>query len=142
MLRSLYPEGLSRHGRHYCRQDLYGDDPEDLWDVSCELIFELVRTADFPDRPSRFQSVFGFETIAAVDRFADRFVDEPVTVWEVDAERSFVADMHLVDAEDFADGVYRARQYWRGETRRPDPLWEALLVPPVTVIGTVERMTE
>lgn len=138
-LRSLYPEGLARHGRHYCRQDLYGDDVDDLWDFSCEAVFELVRVAAFPGRPSRFQSVFGFETIAAVERFVERFVDEPCTVWAVEAERAFVGDMLLVDAEDLADGLRRAYSYWRGESPRDDPLWEALLVPPVTVVEAVER---
>lgn len=138
-LRSLYPEGLSRHGRHYCRRDLYGDDPDDLWDFACEAVFEMVRVAAFPERPSRLQSVFGFETRTAVDRFVERFVDDPCTVWTVEAEQSFVADMHLVDAEDFADGLRRARVYWQGATVRDDPFWEALLVPPVTVVEAVEQ---
>lgn len=137
-LRSLYPEGVSKHGHHYCRQDLYGDDPDELWDVACELVFELVRTVEFRDRPSRFQSVFGFETKAAVDRFVDRFVDGDCTVWKVTADRSFAADMHLVDAETVADGVRRAHRYWEGTSDRDDPLWEALLVPPVTVVEAVE----
>lgn len=138
-LRELFPEGLSHHGRHYGRQDLYEEDPDDLWDFACEVVFELQRRARYPERPSRFQSVFGFETLDAVERFADGFVDDPRTVWEVEADSTFVADMHLVDAEDLADGLRRADLYWRGATCSDDPLWEALLVPPIQIreaVGT------
>lgn len=137
LLTELYPEGLSEHGRHYCTQDLYDDDSDDLWDVSCELAFELVRTARYPERPSRFQSAFGFRTLEAAERFVDRFADEPCAVWSVRADRSFVGDMGLVDAEDLANGFHNARYYWTGRSFRDDPLWEVLLVPPVEVVEQV-----
>jgi hypothetical protein len=139
---SLFPRGLTSHGRHYCTQDLYADDDDELWDVSCELVFELVRAARFPDRPSRFQSVFGFEAMRDVERFVDSYVDPPYTVWRVTADRSFTADMKLVDAEDVAHGARQADYYWRGRTYVDRPLWEGLLVPPVEVKECVESMSE
>lgn len=137
-LDATYPGGLSRHGRHYCTQDLYVEESDDLWDFACEAIFEVVRATRFPDRPSRLQSVFAFRTRREVEAFLDRFVDSSYAVWRVEAERSFVADMNLVDATDYADGIRRASTYWRGETFLDDPLWEVLLVPPVTVVEAVE----
>lgn len=137
-LADLYPAGLSHHGQHYCEQDLYTEESEELWDFSCELVFEMTRIARFSDRPSRFQSVFGFETLRDAEYFVDEFADSPCTIWRVTAERSFSGDMRLVDAEDYADGVRRARHYWRGETFLDDPLWEVLLVPPVEVVELVE----
>lgn len=134
----IYPEGLSPHGRYYCTQDLYGEDPDDLWDFACEAIFEVVRLARFPDRPSRLQSAFGFETLDETEAFVESHVEGPYTIWEVVAEDAFKGDMRLVDAEDFADGLYRADYYWRGETFREDPLWELLLVPPVEVKTAVD----
>lgn len=137
-LGELFPGGLTRHGRHYCAQDLYAEDDHGLWDVSCELLFELVRVTRFPERPSRFQSVFGFEALRDLERFVDSYVDPPYTVWRVAADRSFVADMKLVDVEDVVHGARQADYYWRGRTYVERPLWEVLLVPPVEVVERVE----
>lgn len=137
----LYPEGLSSHGRHYCTQDLYEEDNDNLWDVSCELIFELVRTEQFPNRPSRFQSVFAFRALRHAKRFVEQFVDAPCTIWRVAAEESFTADMRLVDAEDYAHGIDQAYTYWRGSTYLDDPLWEELLLPPVEIVELTEEQS-
>lgn len=138
-LAAYYPAGFAHHGRHYCTQHLHEGDGDDLWDFACEAIFELVRVRRFPARPSRLQSIFCFESRAAVERFLDDFGGEPYTVWEVAADRGFRADMNLVDAVDFAHGCYRADHYWRGETFHDDPLWEVLVEPPVEVVREVER---
>ena len=132
-------DGLSRHGRHYAGADLYSDDPDEVWDVACEVIFEAVRQARFPSLPSRLQSVFALRTLDDVAAFVDEMADGTCSVWEVEAERGLIADMNLVDAENLADGLYRADHYWRGETVHDDPLWEVLLVPPVRVLGAVDR---
>lgn len=137
-LAELYPDGLSDHGRHYAEADLYDADEGALWDVSAELVFELVRLARYPDRPSRFQSVFGFRALRDVERFVETYVDPPYAVWRVTADRSFAGDMKLVDAENLAHGVARADRYWRGRTTVDRPLWEALLVPPVEVVERVD----
>ncbi len=137
-IEDLYPGGLSSHGSHYVARDLYEADAETLWDVAAELVFELVRVARFPGRPSRFQSVFGFEARRDLDRFVETYVDPPYTVWRVAADRSFTSDMKLVDVEDFAHGARQAESYWRGRTDVDKPLWETLLVPPVEVIERVD----
>lgn len=41
--------------------------------------------------------------------------------------------MHLVDAEDLADGVRRVQRYWEGGTDRDDSLSEVLQEPAVPV---------
>lgn len=138
----LFPGGLTSHGQHYCRQDLYAEDDDGLWDVSCELLFELVRIARFPERPSRFQSVFGFEALRDLERFVDTYVDPPYTIWRVSADRSFSGDMKLVDVEDIVHGSRQADYYWRGRTYVDRPLWEVLLVPPVEVVERVETVSE
>jgi hypothetical protein len=141
-LEALFPGGLAGHGRHYCGQDLYAADDADLWDVSCELLFELVRAARYPERPSRFQSVFGFRARRDLERFVDSHVEPPYTVWRVTAADAFLADMKLVEVGDVAGGVARADRYWRGRTEEAEPLWEALLVPPVEVRERVETVPE
>lgn len=142
LLSEWYPDGLSHHGRHYGTQPLDSGDGDDLWDFSCELLFELVRTRRFPERPSRLQSIFGFESRADVAAFLDDFGDPPYTVWEVRADGGFRADMNLVDATDFASGLSNAESYWRGATTLSDPLWEVLLEPPVEVVREVEPGVE
>lgn len=141
-LEELFPGGVTSHGRHYCEQDLYAEDDDGLWDVSCELLFELVRAARYPECPSRFQSVFGFEALRDVERFVDAHVDPPYTIWRVAVDRSFVADMKLVDVEDVVHGARQADYYWRGRTYVDRPLWEVLLVPPVDVVERVETVSE
>lgn len=139
LVAGLFGDGVGTHGRHYCELDLHGGDADDLWDLGCELLFELVRRERFPERPSRFRAAFGFESLAAVERFAERFVDGRATVFEVRADTRFRADMELVDAADVPGGVRRAHYYWEGTTDSEDPLWELLLTPPVTV---ERRVTE
>lgn len=137
---ALFPGGLSKHGRYYCTQDLYAETDHGLWDVSCELLFELVRGRRFPDRPSRFQSVYGFEAMRDVERFVDDHVEPPYTVWRVSGERSFTADMKLLDVETLAHGARQADAYWRGRSYHDRPHWEVLLEPPVDVLERVETV--
>ena len=139
---ALFPGGLASHGRHYCGLDLYAADDAGLWDVACELLFEWVRAARFPGRPSRFQSVFGFRARRDAERFVAEHVDPPYTVWRVRADDAFVGDMKLLDVGDLARGLEQAERYWDGRTREERPLWEALLSPPVAVVERVETVPE
>lgn len=140
LVADLFDGGVAPHGTHYCTTDLYEGDADDLWDVSCELLFELVRRDRFPWRPSRFQSVFGFDARSTADRFVSEFVDGDATVFEVSASDGFEADMLLVDAETLYGGTRQAHYYWEGTTDREDPLWEVLLEPPVTVERRIESV--
>lgn len=132
-----FPGGLSKHGRFYATSDLYEADAARLWDVGCELLFELVRLADYAYRPSRFQSVFGFRSVEDAARFRERYDQRDSLVWAVEAEAAFVADMRLLDVADLGRGLHRARYYWEGGTFLEDPLWEVLLVPPVEVVERI-----
>lgn len=138
LLAGLFDDGVAPHGEYYCTTDLYDGDADDLWDVSCELLFELVRRDRFPWRPSRFRSVFAFGSRTIADRFVSSYVDGEAAVFEVAAEDGFEADMHLVDAETLHGGVRNAHYYWEGTTDAEDPLWEVLLEPPVTVERRIE----
>lgn len=133
LLGDLFDDGVAPHGRYYCTADLYDGDDDHLWDVSCELLFELVRRDRFQWRPSRFQTVYGFDSRSTASRFVTEYADGAATVFEVSAADGFRADMHLVDAETIHGGVRKAHYYWEGTTDRADPLWEVLLEPPVTV---------
>jgi hypothetical protein len=54
----MFPEGVSSHGEFYF---LRNSSHHGLANPSIELVFEYVRRAKYPDRPSRFQSIFAFE---------------------------------------------------------------------------------
>ena len=70
-----FPDGLSRHGWDYMTTsvDYVIHRPNQqhyiLYVPQIELVFELVRRTDFPDRPSRLQSYFAFESLADAQSF-------------------------------------------------------------------------
>lgn len=140
LLADLFDGGVAPHGHHYCTTDLYADDTDRSWSISCELLFELVRRERFRWRPSRFQTVFGFTSRGAADRFVADYVDGGATLYEVTAPDGFEADVGLVDAPTLPEGLRRAHYYWEGLTDREDPLWEVLLEPPVIVERAVETV--
>ena len=69
-LPSLYPSGLSQHGQSYLidvgqhtRQQIpQTGEPLARLSSVLEMYWELVRRAEFPDKPSRFESLFAFKT--------------------------------------------------------------------------------
>ena len=54
---------MSKHGIQYAGWAAFDGS------VVSEWFFELVRRSEFPDRPSRFTSVFAFETLAEARAF-------------------------------------------------------------------------
>jgi hypothetical protein len=96
--RILFAQGPLHH-RHFYR----------------ELLFEVVRNYEFPDRPSRLTSTFAWVGDPAwIDPDPNDYIYE-VTF---DSAGSFVADpsfLASVETVLFADLVERARSYWRGD---------------------------
>jgi hypothetical protein len=106
-----------------------------------EMIVELVRRLEFPERPSRYTSVFAYATVAAAADFRGRCGQPDDPVWRVGAGgATHEADARHVNLEPMPLAVVgRALRYWRGEFD-PDPEpWqqECLLTPPVEVIERV-----
>lgn len=160
-LRERYPEGLSRHGTRFACVHLdsndyvsFADDTMPLigryqfennetgahrqesrepFEPIIEWVFELVRSSEFPQRPSRFQSFFGFETRQEAAEFRNRYGSDTQVV-EVEYGDGFTADMEALKCPSFADGLRHATTYWQGESSTTDPTWEILMQPPVEVI--------
>jgi len=129
-LNERYPEGLSWHGARYACVSLgtndsisFNYDTEPIIGVyqvenretgECghrnrepvsplyEWVFELVRMADFPDRPSRFQSFFGFETREEAAAFQS---GTDAQIIEVEYDDGFTADMDLLSCQSYAHGL-------------------------------------
>lgn len=134
LLQQLYPRGWSRHGNAHLGHPL----PENAWH---EAVAELVRMYEFPERPSRYQCVFGSETLAEAEAFRAQYRPPAkfpqACIWEVECAQFFRADMKMVPSAPFARGVIAARHYWNGETTEQVPVWEVLMRPPVQIIHRV-----
>lgn len=135
----LFPEGVTQHGNAYL---LNGQQPAFGASGNIELLFEYVRRSRFPDAPSRFESVFGWESIEAAAKFKIDYGTPTAGVWEVETPSNpFRADMHcLTLGGSLLVFSYRAARYWSqlDSAAEGQPRWELLLRPPVRVIRRVE----
>lgn len=159
-----YPEGLSRHGSLYAYMKLGRNDTVQFHDETIpfigvfelenpetgicdtrntdptsaiyEWVFELVRRSEFPDRPSRFQSFFGFETEEDAGAFRSNF-GPAAQILEIEYEGGYRADMDLLSTQSFAHGLHQALTYWQGDPGSDEPTWELLMRPPVEITGIV-----
>jgi hypothetical protein len=131
----MFPKGVSKHGElYFLRPSPAVGDPALGVSPAIELLFEYVRRSAFPERPSRFQSLFAFdseqESVQSQAEFGDGIV------WQVEAEQSFRADMRLLSlGSSILVASWNAHEYWSGKRNgQVEPCWERLLVPPVKVI--------
>jgi hypothetical protein len=142
----LFPDGVTNHGDNWfvtSNRWLYYVDPHGVtrWEPATELIFEYVRRSGFPERPSRFDSYFGCETLEDARTFRDQFAGAGARIVRLEADGSFRADMTALNMAQTSPIVasYYAHQYWKGEAAKPQPpFWEHLLLPPVRVLEVVE----
>jgi hypothetical protein len=121
------------------RGDSYAKFVKDLSPL-IELLIEYVRRSFYPEKPSRFQSVFAFDNYEQAKDFKYRFSDDKSkgSIWEVEANNILKADMNLLSlGNSLLEADYLAHLYWKGETIG-NPYWEYLLVPPVKVIRKVD----
>lgn len=128
----MFPAGVSSHGNDYF---LNNKSSSSIASPNIELVFEYVRRAFYESRPSRFQSFFAFSTKGAALLFRKNYCGSTGKVWEVTAPHSFTTDMTLLTRRDsILIFSYRAHLYWQGQPSGPNPEWEVLLTPPVTIL--------
>lgn len=134
----MFPEGVTEHGNSYF---LRGSRPANSVESAIELLFEYVRRSHYPDRPSRFQSVFAFASVEETQTFRKKHGKPTHVIWEVEATLSFKGNMGLLTlASSLLTLSWRAHEYWRGQPGKGVPeLWECLLVPPVTIVRPIEE---
>lgn len=145
-----FPKGVSWHGDSYfladgaqiinrnyqSHQDIVSANNSQL----IETIFELIRKAYFPDKPSRWQSLFALKTLKQAKRFREkRNWAETSPIWEIEADTFIRVDMNLLNASGRTVDVYeRAFRYWSGQSgQEKSPCWEYLLEYPVKVVKQV-----
>lgn len=132
---AMFPGGVSRHGDWYF---LHSGSLANVASPAIELLFEYVRRAHFLDRPSRFTSYFGVESLPEAQTFNQRFADGKAAIWEVEATSWFRGNMDLLTSTQ-SNLVYSyfAHLYWQGAPGPIQPFWENLLIPPVRVLRKV-----
>lgn len=132
----LFPDGLSHHGEMYflrAKSQIQAINP------MLELLFEHVRRASYPDKPSRMQSMFAFDCLSSVRDFKTRFKASGAPVYKVKAETIFRADMGLLHGGNSTLLTsWFASQYWKGEAGFEPPFWEWLLNCPVEIGERIE----
>lgn len=133
---------VSRHGNGYFFNPHINlvKAPENL-SVFIEMLLEERRKACFPDKPSRFQSLFACTTIRETTWFKGLSKCPLSTpIYEVFTSADcHKADMNLLNVEcSPLEFSHRIELYWKGETKELypgyEPFWE-VLVPLPAMIG-------
>ena len=146
-LNKLCTDGLSNHGK------IYLSNPWDMKSVATllELYFEYIRHIHYRNRPSRFQSLFAFDSLERAERFKLQYAkssDIPYNraglICEIEYHGlCFMADMnHLrTDLNPEIQKQY-AFAYWKGEPYSTDehysPDTEYLLELPVKISRIID----
>jgi len=128
----LCPGGVSLHGEAYL---LRAEESALITDASTEIIFEWVRRAKYPHRPSRYQSLFAVADVESAKDFM-RITNSPGSpIFEITADNAYRADMRLLDARMSAIvKSHFANLYWQGAPHPVEmPFWEWLVPCPMTI---------
>jgi hypothetical protein len=136
-----FPKGFTQHGEFYYVSDLrtHAEYATNLdREMPAELVYELIRQAHFPNRPSRYESIFAFKDLPDATTFQASAPNPNAPIWELEARDGFVVDMNLVGGDVPACVMSsNAHRYWAGlpyEDPSVPPKWEILMVPPVRVV--------
>lgn len=145
LIKEMYPDGFSRFGREYTQRAFVGPKAAPGQQMRLEMnalhdaVVELVRRDRYPNKPSRFQSLFCYGDLSSATQFIHERSDYPVTVWEIEDDRDHRGDAELLEGTNFTDGVRKADQYWSGhQSAHPD--WEVLIRLPTDVTRKVAEV--
>ena len=101
-----------------------------------EQVFEDVREAKFRHRPSRFQSLFCFQTVEQATAYKVKSRHPEWSIWLVEGDNSFVGDIDLYNTASADQFPGLAVRYWSGEMTKV-AIPEILLKLPVRLIEPV-----
>jgi hypothetical protein len=146
LIQELYPQGISSHGKQYLLdQCLVVKKPNGTPASVCpvvpimELVVELIRRVSFPTLPSRFTSIFGWDTKEDAISFRTSHCGNNGNICRLSAELGFRGDMTLLCLGGTILGSWLyATRYWRG-LRSPFPRVECLLLAPAVVEEIVQE---
>ena len=136
----LFPSGVSRHGEEYF---LRSSSRANVASPVIELLMEYVRRASFPERPSRFTSWFGVDSVEEARQFRSRFCGGEGRLCRVSTDNFFRANMSLLTVgQSTLVSSWFAHVYWRGEAGPRAPFWEYLLSAPVRVLEVIPESAD
>jgi hypothetical protein len=134
LIEQWFPRGLSRWGDFWLLHDHDHRDPE----RSIELTLEIVRRSLHPDRVSRFQGLFGFDSLERAEDFASSHDCRDKPIWEITAASWFMGDMKWLKACSLpVEEAAFAWGYWSGVPFDAEPDWEFVLSLPVDIVRRV-----
>jgi hypothetical protein len=133
-LHTICPSGISHHGFQYL---FHKPDPKSA-SYSIDLIFENIRQAYYPQRPSRFQSLFAFDNLNQAKSFYNKHKEEYPSskIHEVITSNKYhKGNMNLLHQGNENIWVsYFAHLYWDSKSIEfCENEWEILLELPVTI---------
>ena len=132
-----YPEGLSRHGFKYLlEKNNHQDEPIDN-DTAMEMLFEMVRMLKFPQKNSRFNSFFGFESLDGARDFRKKNGNPQDPIYKIECQHYFRMDMNWLKlGASPLKGLMFAQNYWKGIASE-NPHWECLIKFPIQIVEEV-----
>jgi hypothetical protein len=143
VVEKYFPDGISNHGNHYLSEKIrYWHDYESNdrflpCTLTIEMVFELVRRSGYPHLPSRFQSLFAFETLQEAQKFQTEYSKSESKIYLIEADNYSKHDMSLLTIGfNSIIGITLGEKYWNGG-QSEHPVWEVLLKLPVTIINEV-----
>jgi hypothetical protein len=136
-VKRLHPKGISNHGIR-CFFMEKANTKEQLINrlgPMTENLFELVRRAEFPDKPSRMESIFCWPSLKDAEVF--RAEEGRGIIFQVSSEKAFIADQNLIKLSGTIIGSNElARKYWSGEHSQ-NPMLEALIPLPQLIDNAI-----
>lgn len=131
----MFPEGVSHWGRWQLFEPMRTD--QTLMKAHFELLAEHIRRAYYPERLSRMQALFAYETIEDAQLLIAELNVPSCDVWEVEGEVGHRGDkFHLHYCSPAIHTLAMLHRYWEGAAS-PSPVWEVLLRLPVRVVRKV-----
>jgi hypothetical protein len=140
----MYPDGLSEHGIQYLIKHglvIFENGTNKPLSIThttpmVEAIFELVRKSEFPQLPSRMQSMFAWCELDDAKEF-NAGLGSTCSIYEVESDQAFIADQNLLYLGGSIIGAYEmARKYWSGERGNNCKL-EAVIRLPVVLANAI-----
>ncbi len=132
---------VSRHGNNYLfNYNINLLSSNENSSVFMEMLLEERRRSSFPNKPSRFRSLFACDTVREAAWFrGSSMANLSTAIYEVHSESvCHKADMRLLNVNCTpAEMSHRLDLYWQGKTKELypgyEPFWEVLVPLPVAI---------
>lgn len=139
---SQFKSGISPHGiTYYIGENFHVQNNANQPAASIEYALELLRQQRYPEKPSRFLSIFGCETLDEAKHFRGQYAPHKLSspIYEISSnEKVHRGDMNLLDARcPIFEFDRRLNAYWSEETyplrEAYEPFWEIIIPLPANI---------